>query len=60
MGLHVLLIRQESVFRANVAKQAVMVNLAPARSLTSVASVEETIRAARRYLASSQNPCKFP
>lgn len=59
MGLHVLLTLQESVFRANVARQAVTVNSAPARSLTSVESVEETVSAARRFLASSQNPCKF-
>ncbi|KAF4073075.1 hypothetical protein AMELA_G00254740 [Ameiurus melas] len=32
------------------------INSAPARSLTSVASVEGTIRAARRFLAYSQNP----
>lgn len=59
MGRHVLQTLPESVFRANVARRAAMVNLGPARSLTSVVFVEETIRAARRFLASSRNPCKF-
>ncbi len=55
---HVLLTRHRSVSKANASRQAVMENWDPTRSLTSVVSVEEIIRTARRSPAFSPSQCE--
>lgn len=47
-----------SACRANASRRAATGSWAPRRSLTNAASVEETIRAARRSRACSPSPCK--
>lgn len=59
MGLRVRQIPRECVSKESALRLAVMAKLAPLRSLISVESAEETARAVRKCLDSSQSLCEY-